>query len=199
MKESLLKLADLLPDNISEDTLNQIIGLIQETIKSELVERMKVLEAKASAFIRKNVDSLKAQAELELTEENEIYQDAMQFRKLKGIMGVDNVQVSESKETKNSAELQEENKILYEHLDALASELAKMKKIAKTYKQKALIAEQTISESLSEVQELKENKDKPFKSSEKALVVTENNEIIGGFNVQNPFLSEDVVALMPKG
>lgn len=199
MKNPLLKLAELLPDNLSEETLSNIIGLIQETIKSEVSERMKVLEAKASAFIRKNIDSLKIQAESELVEENELYQDAMQFRKLKSIMGINEAQVTESKETKDITELQSENKVLYEHLDSLAGEVAKYKKIAKSYKQKALLAEQAINEASTEIQDLKDSSVKPFKSSEKALVVTESNEINNGFSVTNPFLSDEVVALMPKG
>ena len=196
LKQSLTDLASLLPDNLSEDTLTKIVGLIQETIKSEVTERMKVLEAKASAFIRKNIDSIKNQALSELTEESDIYQDAMQFRKLKGIMGVDKIKVSEQA---NVSELQEENAVLLEHLNVLATENSKFKKLAKTYKAKAILAEQTLNESLEEVQELKESNEKPFKSSEKALVIVENNEVEQGRSVSNPFLGDEVLALMPKG
>ena len=196
LKQSLTDLASLLPDNLSEDTLTKIVGLIQETIKSEVTERMKVLEAKASAFIRKNIDSIKNQALSELTEESDIYQDAMQFRKLKGIMGVDKIKVSEQA---NVSELQEENAVLLEHLNVLATENSKFKKLAKTYKAKAILAEQTLNESLEEVQELKESNEKPFKSSEKALVIVENNEVVQGRSVSNPFLGDEVLALMPKG
>jgi hypothetical protein len=201
MNKSILKLADLLPDNVSEDTMNKIIGVIQETITGEVSERIKVLEAKAGAFIRKNVDSLKAQAVAELTEENEIYQDAISFRKLKGIMGVDKPNIQEVKEHKQLSELEEENKVLYEHLNLLVEENTKFKKLAKSYKQKAILAESTLQESITEVQDLKESNAKPFKSSEKAIVISEGTvgEFKPGLSVNNPFLSDDVVALMPKG
>lgn len=201
MNKSILKLADLLPDNVTEETMNKILGVIQEAITGEVQERMKVLEAKAGAFIRKNIDSLKSQAQEELNEENEIYQDAMQFRKLKGFMGVDKVEVKEPEKVQESKDLQAENNLLVEHLDALAKENAKLKKIAKAYKTKALIAENSLNESVQEVQGLKESVSKPFKSSEKALVLTEGTK--GELkNIVSPsgntWLSEEVLALMPR-
>lgn len=201
MNKSILKLADLLPDNVSEETMNKIIGVIQETITCEVAERIKVLEAKAGAFIRKNIDSLKEQALTELTEENEVYQDAMQFRKLKGVMGLDKPTVQEVKEHKELSELEEENAVLYEHLNTLVEENTKFKKLAKAYKQKAILAESTLQESITEVQDLKESVKKPFKSSEKAIVISEGTlgEHTQGLSVNNSFLSEEVLALMPKG
>lgn len=200
MNKSILKLADLLPDNVTEETMNKILGVIQEAITGEVTDRMKVLEAKAGAFIRKNIDNLKAQAQEELNEENEIYQDAMQFRKLKGFMGVDKVDVKAPEQVKESKDLQAENDLLVEHLQTLADENVKLKRIAKAYKKKALVAESTLNESVQEVQDLKGVVSKPFKSSEKALVLSEGTK--GELNIASPsgnaWLSEEVLALMPR-
>lgn len=200
MNKSILKLADLLPDNVTEETMNKILGVIQEAITGEVTDRMKVLEAKAGAFIRKNIDNLKAQAQEELNEENEIYQDAMQFRKLKGFMGVDKVEVKAPEQVKESKDLQAENDLLVEHLQTLADENVKLKRIAKAYKKKALVAESTLNESVQEVQDLKGVVSKPFKSSEKALVLSEGTK--GELNIASPsgnaWLSEEVLALMPR-
>lgn len=200
MNKSILKLADLLPDNVTEETMNKILGVIQEAITGEVTDKMKVLEAKAGAFIRKNIDNLKAQAQEELNEENEIYQDAMQFRKLKGFMGVDKVEVKAPEQVKESKDLQAENDLLVEHLQTLADENVKLKRIAKAYKKKALVAESTLNESVQEVQDLKGVVSKPFKSSEKALVLSEGTK--GELNIASPsgnaWLSEEVLALMPR-
>ncbi len=200
MSNKLLKLADLLPDNISEDTFTKINELIASVISEEVSERMKLLEAKSVAFIVKNKDLIKQTALSELNEENEVFKDASQFRKLKSIMGVKKVNVSEAVKPQEMQELIEENKLLIEHLNSLINENDKYKKVAKKYKKAAIELTEQV-EMLTESNTSLKDTNQPFKSSEKALILAE--EIVPGVlgqssGVQNEFLSESVMALMPK-
>jgi hypothetical protein len=198
MKENKLdKLSDLLPDNLSEDNLNQIATLISDFINEEVSERIKLLEAKTMAFIRGNIDLLKEQAESEITEESELYRDAMQFRKLQDILGVTEVKEPEVNEEVET--LKEENAILIQQINNLIPEINKYKTIAKKYKSTSVhLKEQLIP--LSEQVETLLDTRRPFKSSEKALILAEEQvkDSDSGLDRSNPFLNENVMALMPK-
>jgi DNA repair ATPase RecN len=201
MKNKVLKLGELLPDNLSEETFEKITALIAELINEEVTERVKLLESKSVAFIRKSIDTIKDQAVKELTEENEIYQNAIKFNELKQFLGIKKVTVKESKEQTDSKvkELTEENKVLIEHLNSLASEVDRVKKIARKYKKGYNELVEQVNNLNEQTEELKDEK-KPFKSTEKALMLTEEilktNQLVS--NVANPFLSDDVMALMPQ-
>jgi iron uptake system EfeUOB component EfeO/EfeM len=196
-KNKLDKLSDLLPDNLSEDNLNQIATLISDFINEEVSERIKLLEAKTMAFIRGNIDLLKEQAESEITEESELYRDAMQFRKLQDILGVTEVKEPEVNEEVET--LKEENAILIQQINNLIPEINKYKTIAKKYKSTSVhLKEQLIP--LSEQVETLLDTRRPFKSSEKALILAEEQvkDSDSGLDRSNPFLNENVMALMPK-
>ena len=196
-KDKILSLADLLPDNLDEDTLNKIAESISSFINAEVKERIKLLEAKTLSFIRGNIELLKEQAQAELKDNNEVYQDAMQFRKLKDLMGL-NTKI-EVKEQDDINALKEENETLVEHLNHLVEELTKTKSLKKKYKNAFIeLSEQT--EQLDEqVQVLKDEK-KPFKSSEKALMLSEERLVGNKKESQsdNPYLTEEVLAAMPE-
>ena len=194
MKNKTLKLAELLPENISKESLDQIVKLISDFINEEVGERMKLLEAKTLAFIRGNMDLIKDSALNELKGENDVYQDALKFRKLQETFGV----TGELKENKDLDELNKENDVLIEQLNNLVeayTELeAKYKKVRRSYKQ---IKEST-NVLTEEVQTLKDEK-KPFKSSEKALIISESEiKETESYRVDNEFLTKDVIALVSK-
>ena len=198
MKENKLdKLSDLLPDNLSEDNLNQIATLISDFINEEVSERIKLLEAKTMAFIRGNIDLLKEQAESEITEESELYRDAMQFRKLQDILGVTEVKEPEVNEEVET--LKEENAILIQQINNLIPEINKYKTLAKKYKSTSVHLKEQLVPLSEQVETLLDTR-RPFKSSEKALILAEEQvkDSDSGLDRSNPFLNENVMALMPK-
>jgi hypothetical protein len=198
MKKSILKLSELLPDNVSEETLNKIVSVIHDTISEEITERMSVLQAKTAAFLRANIDKIKQTAISELNEENEVYQDAMAFRQLKEVMGVSKVNISESTEPDHTlSELQEENSVLLEQLNVLAQELASTKKKAKAYKAKAQLVESLTEEYEEQIALLKENNNSPV-LNDKGVIIVESAKEESSSDVPNDFLTEEILALMPK-
>jgi len=193
------KLSDLLPDNLSEDSLNQIASLISDFINEEVTERVKLLEAKTTAFIRGNIDLIKEQAMLEVNEESDLYHDAMQFRKLQGLLGISEVEVNQEEVNEEIETLKEENAILIQQLNSLVPEVSKYKNLAKKYKSTAIQLQEQLVPLSEQVETLLDTR-RPFKSSEKALILAEEqikDEDVG-LGRTNPFLNENVMALMPK-
>jgi hypothetical protein len=207
MKQNKLeKLSDLLPDNLTEESLNEIAALISDFINEEVTQRVKLLEAKTTAFIRGNIDLLKEQAEKELEDDNDLYQDAMQFRKLKSLLGLeDSAQLDDEElEVEKQVDEQinsllEENQILLEQLNSVIPQLEKYKKLASKYKKANTNLEEQLTPLTEQVEELLDTR-RPFKSSEKALILAEEQIKDESFGLErsNPFLNENVMALMPK-
>jgi len=207
MKQNKLeKLSDLLPDNLTEESLNEIAALISDFINEEVTQRVKLLEAKTTAFIRGNIDLLKEQAEKELEDDNDLYQDAMQFRKLKSLLGLEDSAELNDKELEVEKQVDEqinslieENQVLLEQLNSVIPELEKYKKLASKYKRATTNLEEQLAPLTEQVEELLDTR-RPFKSSEKALILAEEQvkETQLGLDRSNPFLNENVMALMPK-
>ena len=200
------KLSDLLPDNLSEDSLDEIATLISGFINEEVTQRVKLLEAKTVAFIRGNIDLLKEQAEKELEDESDLHRDAAQFRKLKSLLGLEDSVELDDQELEAEAEVNEqidslieENQILIEQLNNLVPELEKYRKLAGKYKKTASTLEEQLVPLTEQVEELLDTR-RPFKSSEKALILAEEQvkDARSGLDRSNPFLNENVMALMPK-
>jgi len=181
------KLAKLLPEGISDEGIEAINSLVDGVVEERVVSEMSNLNAKVSGYLRLKIDELKAQAKKELEDSDEVYRAKKVYESLKAIVAED-VQSSDSESVVSL--YKEENEKLQESVDELNAKLAKTMTENTTLEGAVENLREDIT-SLSEIQK------KPFKSSEKALVITNegNNEGVVRNSVGNSFLTEDVLRL----
>jgi len=173
-----LPIAELLPEGLSEAAVTEIATLVNTVISEQVETKVSQLEAKVKGFIRTRVDELKDQAIRELHEEDETIRNAGLFESVKTLMALEMKKddeenvisdlVHEQKEFEAEVEVLtdelrksfEENEKLNTSLNALST------KVDKLTEDKASL--------LEAVDILEESKEKPFKSSEKAVIIAED-------------------------
>ena len=181
------KLAKLLPDGLSDEGVEAINSLVDGVVEERVASEMSDLNAKVSGYLRLKIDELKAQAQKELEDSNEVYRAKKVYESLKAIVAED-VQSSDSESVVTL--YKEENEKLQESVDELNA------KLAKTMTENTTL-EGAVENLREDINSLSEIQKKPFKSSEKALVITNegNNEGAVRNSVDNSFLTEDVLRL----
>ena len=205
MSNKMESLASLLPENLSEEALDEIAQIVDSVITEQVNERVQDLEDKVSSFIRLKMDSIKEQAMKELENGDETFRNAKSFEYLKSLMAIElSEEDNESAVaivSQEAQEIAEENQLIIHELNEALMENAKLENTLKVYNDKlALIEEQ--NETLQEsVQHLEDVVEKPFKSNERALVISEQVDSDatqeGTQDQMNEFLTEDVMAFMP--
>ena len=181
------KLAKLLPEGLSDEGIEAINTLVEETVEERVDSEMSNLNAKVSGYLRLKLDELKAQALKELEASDETYRAVKVYESLKSIVAED----IESSDTNSTVSMyKEENETLQSKVDELNNKLASTMNENSTLEGAVTTLREDIT-SLSEIQK------KPFKSSEKALVITNErkNEGIISNSADNSFLTEDVIRL----
>lgn len=205
-------IAELLPEGLSEETVTQIAELVDSVIKEEVNERVKLLEAKVKGFLRMEIQSIKEHALKELQEESEVYRNAQLFESIKSLMALELSEKDENNAiaevVREQSEVEEENQVLIEELNSSVKQIQSLERTVKilSKKNKALeehaigLQEQT-AQLEAEINELTEQNDLDFKSSEKAVIIADEMEHTPAkkeSKVNNQFLTESVMALMPK-
>ena len=205
-------IAQLLPEGLSDDAVNEIAKLVDQTISEQVEQAVKNLESQVVAFVRTNVEELKEQAIRELELENDTFRNAQLFESMKSLMAVELKDEDEATaltsivcENKN---LEEESHFLTSEIDKYMKETTRLEsiieaqsgKIDKLANREQKVLEQAYA--LKEAtQRLEESGPKPFKSSEQAQLVSENrderNQVANQRTVLNEFLSEAAMNLMP--
>ena len=210
MANEMKDIAKLLPEGLSEEAVSEIAEMVSTVIHEQVEDRVGLLEAKVNAFLRDKVDQLKEQAVIELTEENPIYRNARLFESVRTLMSMEI-----NGEDENSAILavNGENEKLEQEVEVLTNELNKfitknqsMEKTMGALAQKTSLLEEALGESeeekellIKENMDMKTLQDKPFKSSEKALIISESEEgSTKRTNYKgNEFLTHEVMKFMP--
>ena len=206
-------IADILPEGLDESTVEQIFQLVDSTINEQVAEKIGLLEARVTAYIRTKIDDIKEQALTELSEENEVYRNARLFESVRTLMSLelntDDQENALSEMTGQYGELQEEFDVLNDQLASLVEENQRLENTVRVMDRKVSIAESTASELettkaqlLEEVENLEAAKDEAFVSSEKAVVVSKadleiNEERTHKTNSNNEFLTDEVMRFMP--
>ena len=205
-------IADILPEGLDESTVEQIFQLVDSTINEQVTEKIGLLEARVTAYIRTKIDDLKEQALSELSEESEVYRNARLFESVRTLMSLelntDDQDNALSEMTGQYGELQEEFDVLNSQLASLVEENQNLENTVRVMDKKVSIAEGTAYELetekaqlLEEVENLEAAKDDAFVSSEKAVVVSKADlEISEGRahnNKNNEFLTDEVMKFMP--
>jgi len=155
--------------------------------------------------MRLRVDELKEQALKELREDEDFIRNASLFESIKTLMALE---LSKDDEDSAISDLVQEQQEFETEIDVLTEELrksfdetAKVEAQLKALSQKVVKLEEDKTTLLEAVDTLEDTKDLPFKSSEKAVIITEDvdrspeksNEIL-----DNDFLTPEVMKFMPS-
>mgnify|MGYP003115516707 FL=1 len=182
------QIAKLLPENFSESGLEEIQAIIEETIQERVGAEIKSLEAKVGGFMRMKLNEMKEQAVKELEKDNETFRAVKIYETLKSVIAED---IATSDEEAVASSYKADNEKLQETVDNLNSTISTLMTENKTLEDSVI----TLKE---DVQTLDEVSKAPFKSSEQALVITNESikeDSTPTSEVTNEFLTEDVVRL----
>ena len=208
MKNKQKTLDEILPEGLSESSVEEITELMQNVIDERVKDQVAVLEAKVASFVRANIDSLKEQAMKELELENDTYRNAQLFETVRSLMAVEMTEEDDDNAikilTNESKQMEGELGVLTKELDNVLKENNKLQTVVRVLSDKAETLEEerdSLVEAGSSLHDekklLKETTKKPFKSSEKAVVVSENNVKVERIGNENQFLTEDMMKFMP--
>jgi prophage DNA circulation protein len=208
---NLENIADILPDGLTESTVEQIFQLVDSTINEQVEKQIGLLEAKVNAFLRTKIDQIKEQALVELAEENQTFRNAQLFESVRALMALElndgDQQNALSEISDQNQELQEEFDLLTGQLNQVIEENEKLQSTVKVLSGKVSLTESAVDELegqkaqlLEEVENLVAERDEAFASSEQAVVVSQadreiNEERTQNFN--NEFLNDEVMRYMP--
>jgi len=187
MKKLLDDIAKLLPEGISNTGIEEIGTLIEGVVTEKVEAEVSQLTAKVSGYLRMKIEEVKATALEELKNTDETYRAVQVYESLKAIVAED----VESKDSESAVSfLRDENEKLQESVDSLNKSIAQMMNENNTLE----TAVDSLREDMTDLHEIKKE---PFKSSEKALVITnEGNESkMTETSASNMFLTEDVLRL----
>lgn len=199
MKKSkkISKIAEILPEGLSQATVKQIAELVNEAITEGVQAKIDSINSGFVAFTRLKLDSLKELAIKELEEENSSIRDASVFNEIKSLMAVelcaqdnDNAVMIMANEAK---ELDEGITAITEEFNKAIAENTKYEQVIQALSEKIEALEAKLNTSLTENTKLQEVSKKPFKSSEKAKIISEHKERIEAPAVQNEFLTDEVL------
>lgn len=200
MDKKLLKKA-LSSLNLSESSIDEIHKFIDSQIKEQVNSEVKNLSAKVFGFLRNSMDSIKESALKELEDSNDSVYNSRILDDIKSLIAVEynadleNKAVSEV--VKENSNLTEELALLNSTLETLMQENAQLKQSLKV----AVKETKKLSESKSflkqKVSRLEESSQRPFKSSEKAVAISQSEKKTKEVEeeIPNEFITEEVKRL----
>ena len=176
--EQTLPIAELLPEGLSEAAVSEIAALVNNVISEQVEDKTRQLETKVTGFIRSRVDELKDQALRELHEEDETVRNASLFESVKTLMALE---LNKNDEENALSDLVQEQQEFETEVEVLTDELRKSfeeNERTATLVQALTIKVDKLEEDkatlLEAVDILEESKELPFKSSERAVIITED-------------------------
>ena len=206
--EQTLPIAELLPEGLSEAAISEIALLVNNVISEQVEDKTRELESKVMGFIRSRVDDLKDQALRELREEDETMRNASLFESVKTLMALE---LNKNDEGNAVSDLVEEQKEFEAEVEVLTDELRKSfeenektNTLLQVLTTKVDKLEEDKATLLEAVDILEESKDSPFKSSEKAIIITEDvdkkevDDLDMLSRAQNDLLTPEVMKFMPQ-
>jgi hypothetical protein len=182
------QIAKLLPENLSESGLEEIASIIEETVQERVDAEVKSLEAKVGGFMRMKLNEMKENAITELEKDNETFRAVKIYESLKSVIAED---LATSDEDAVASTYKADNEKLQETVESLNSKISSLMTENNTL-------EDSVLNLREDVMVLDDVTKRPFKSSEQALVITNesiNENSAPTSEVFNEFLTEDVVRL----
>jgi len=187
MNDKLTQIAKLLPDGLSEAGLQEVLKLVNDAVADKVAAEVKLMETKVSSFLRTKIADLKEVATKEAESDDEILRGYKIFESIRAMVAAE---VETSDVDSKIAQQAQELEGLQESLEALNQ------KLSHSLHENTMLSGKV--ESLNEANEqLTETSKLPFKSSESAVVIT--NETYSSRPspeaANNIFLTEDVINL----
>jgi|3_EtaG_2_1085321.scaffolds.fasta_scaffold24120_2 regulator of replication initiation timing len=177
-----------LPDGISDSGMEEISKLVETVVSERVEEEVKTLAAKVSSYLRMRIDEFKEVAMQELEDNEETFRAVKVYESLKSVIAED----MESKDSESAVSAyKEEVASLQETVDKLNN------KLSHTINENSTL-EGAVTSLKENLQDLSEVTKEPFKSSESALVITNEDTKPSYTNPEseaNMFLTEDVIRL----
>ena len=201
-------ISELLPEGLTDDTVVEIAVLVSQVISEEVGNKVKDLENKVHGFLRMKIEEVKSHAIMELEHENETFKNARIFESLKALMALelnsDDEDTAVSQTRKEFDEVQEENDVLVRELDSALTECSKLENTLRVLSEKVELLEDERYDLQEEVQSLEESAKLPFESNEKAVIISDLEDVDDGEMINkevepqgNEFLNEEMMAFMP--
>ena len=183
----------VLPKGLSKEGLNEIATLLDQIVEERVSEEVTTIEAKVKGFLRTKIDEMKSVAMSELEAENSMVANAQMYETIRTVVAAD---LERSDEGSMMSHLETEVAKLQESLNTVNGKLAKSLKNNSLLENQASTRESQIGELSSLLEEEKHKLETPFKSSESAVVITnENRNVLPEGAENNGFLTEDVIRL----
>jgi len=214
MNNSIKDIAEMLPEGLTEESVGAIAKLVNEVIKEEVDTRIKELRDSAVAFVRSHVDDLKDQAVKELELEDSTFRNAKLFESVRSMMSLELAEEDENHAAiaiaESNQELEEGIEVLTDQLKEQLTENKKLQSVVKTQSDKISKLDEKIGLAKTNAKKLQEatraleaNTAKPFKSSERGIVASEERDRVSdhkefGVHDSNEFLTEDMMNFMPN-
>jgi len=197
-------LADLLPEGLTEHAVEEIAQLVDSIITERVSGEVDGLITKVNAFLRMKVDEIKNYALEELEQDEEFVRNGQLYEGMKTMMAIDLGTQDHDSAVHNIASVNEESQetiaSLTKELEKLMEENQKVLSVAEALDQKVNVLESEKLELVNEAQSLVESQRLPFESSEKAVMVSNSEELPSTEeDVQNinEFLTPEVMRFMP--
>jgi len=122
MSNSIDQIASLLPEGLTEDTVEKIATLVHKKIEEEVNAKTEDLTIKVKAYLRGQIERLKEQAVRELELENETFRNAQLYESAKALF-VTELTPDDEVTAVNLMALEQDD--LSKKIDVLAGELDK--------------------------------------------------------------------------
>ena len=203
MNDNFKDIAELLPEGLSESAITEICTLVDTVIMEQVDKKMSALETKVSGFIRLKIDELKEHAMHELNEENEVFHNSRMYEQIKALMTVELTEEDDNTALasimKESHEVAEERDLVIDQYNKSLLENETLQNNLKVLSDRLEKMDNDKTNMETKITELTENKEKPFKSSEQAKMITADVDQPPQRTVENDneFLTEEVMKFMP--
>ncbi len=193
MNKNTEKILKALPEGLSEAGLNEVASLLDEIVEERVAEEVQTIEAKVKGFLRTKIDEMKSVALAELESENETIRNGQMYEAIRSVVAAD---IASDDENGIVSHLETEVAELKESLNVVNGKLAHSLKSNSLLENQAVTREGEINELSGLLEEEKNKLETPFKSSESAVIITnENQNSIPDGAASNGFLTEDVIRL----
>ena len=213
MTDKIDKLAKLLPEGLTEDTIKAIDKMVTTAINEQVQKKVGGLVGKVIGFMNVHIDKIQKSALVQLEEGNEAYRRA---KIMDAIFESVAIEVTPQDEDNALTNIVTESKHVDSHNETLVNELneALESNTKRGLAIKALDSKvKKLTKDNEQLQEgfktLEEQKKEPFKSSEKTVLMDEDGnvtakgadapEALKEGNVahsDNPFLTKEIMSLM---
>ena len=202
MQKHIDDIVSKLPNGISQTGMKEIIDLVEASITEQVDAEVKLLESKVSGFLRTKIESLKEVAQEEFKSENSNYRATKIYETIKTLVAGD---ISEKDFDSAAAPYKKQVETLESQIKTMNEGYSQVENQNRLLEGQVNQLQENVDILLGENTELEDNAaflteqaSLEFKSSETAVIITNNNDADRApspESIDNRFLTEDVVRL----